>query len=390
MVPQVSEECQDLLRRALEPDVGARLSMPVLLAHPWVLQGMPAALRGINAQLLAPPDSQMTTEPQPCGRKRQRPALQHGHQPTPQHAAKRAAVHTLEALLAARVAGPLRQQYGAAAAVAKAPEQQRQHQASHLPPVAEAAAADAATAPGFDSFQQPQQPQQLQQRQAAGAAADGGAESEYLSFPAPVQRGAAAAGPPAAEIQPAPLQPPSVTPASAAAASHDGHQVAANAESPAAAPESSADSEPRLLSLAPAAEEAPGLAMFDSPSSLKQLLAEPVAGSLRQRFGGRKPPLQGRVHSPLGWQAELKAGGPDLPAVDGDNFKPQAPANGKPSVTSEQPPAAAAGTCEDCNGDCAAPPAEELLTGDSPRFLAAAALAESLAADYDAGTGGFG
>jgi hypothetical protein len=41
---QVSDECRDLLRRALEADVTKRLSIPALLAHPWVARDMPPAL----------------------------------------------------------------------------------------------------------------------------------------------------------------------------------------------------------------------------------------------------------------------------------------------------------------------------------------------------------
>ena len=52
---QVSDECKDLLRRALEPEAAQRISLPALLAHPWVLRDMPPALRSVNAELLAAP-----------------------------------------------------------------------------------------------------------------------------------------------------------------------------------------------------------------------------------------------------------------------------------------------------------------------------------------------
>ena len=50
---QVSDDCRDVLRRALEADVAQRISIPSLLAHPWVLRDMPAALCRINAEMLA-------------------------------------------------------------------------------------------------------------------------------------------------------------------------------------------------------------------------------------------------------------------------------------------------------------------------------------------------
>jgi hypothetical protein len=52
---QVSEECRDVLRRALQPDAAQRISLPALLAHPWVARDMPPALAGVNAELLAAP-----------------------------------------------------------------------------------------------------------------------------------------------------------------------------------------------------------------------------------------------------------------------------------------------------------------------------------------------
>lgn len=52
---QVSDECRDVLRQALEADVTKRISLPTLLAHPWVTRDMPPALRSVNAELLAAP-----------------------------------------------------------------------------------------------------------------------------------------------------------------------------------------------------------------------------------------------------------------------------------------------------------------------------------------------
>lgn len=49
---QLSPECQSLIHGLLRPTPQARITVQGILRHPWVANGMPTQLAGINAHLL--------------------------------------------------------------------------------------------------------------------------------------------------------------------------------------------------------------------------------------------------------------------------------------------------------------------------------------------------
>ena len=284
---------------------------------------------------------------------------------------------TLNELLAARVAGPLRRRYGVAAAASPFAHPQQQAEAEFPDETALFDELLAAAAAAADGHLQQQSPDPAQ------AAAEAEQTRSGLLFPAAVEwrRSPAAAlelTPTPAEPQSEQLQLPSDAAVTSCAAEPSTPPSRHSTDIPAAYPEpltahSEADvvSEPQPLPFEPAplysverieqafatadvsieqieqafadrdvdieqieqafaepaASAGPEAAveaelfdeLFGSPATPQQQLpAAPLGASLRQRFGSSKlPPLAERVHSPLGWQLGGKAAGDkgDFPAA---------------------------------------------------------------------------